>query len=196
MKFYNTIARFTGTQKNITQNSTIPERVPHAEKYNTKLHNTRARSKRRKIQHKISQYHSALHMQKIYTTTLHKFHNNRSLIQQENIRRLLTSSNTRLLSTFLSKKKQFHTRRKIQHAYNMSIQHAYNTEFIQHVKYNLSWDFLAQIQRHCAVPRVKVQKGTTEIGRTSSLIRHMYILIYIVMRTNLYIVMHTSRIIF
>ena len=28
------------TQKNISQNSTIPERAPHAEKYNTKLHNT------------------------------------------------------------------------------------------------------------------------------------------------------------
>ena len=32
------------TLKKITQNSTIPERGPHAEKYNPKLHNTIARS--------------------------------------------------------------------------------------------------------------------------------------------------------
>ena len=34
-------------------------------------------------------------------------------------------------------KRQFHTRRKIQHAYNTFIQHSYNTKFIQHGKYNL-----------------------------------------------------------
>ena len=35
-------------RKYITQNSTIPERVPHTEKYNTKFHNTRARYTRGK----------------------------------------------------------------------------------------------------------------------------------------------------
>ena len=47
--------------------------------------------------------------------------------------------------------------------------------------------------RHCAVLCVKVEKGTTEIGNTSSIIRHMYILIYIVIITNGYIVMYTSK---
>ena len=46
---------------------------------------------------------------------------------------------------------------------------------------------------HCSVLFVKVQKGTTEIRKTSSLIRHKYILVYIVIRTNRYIVIHASR---
>ena len=44
-----------------------------------------------------------------------------------------------------------------------------------------------------AVTGIKVQKGTTEIGKTSSLIRHMYKLIYMVIRTNRYIIMHAPR---
>ena len=49
--------------KNITQNSTIPERVPHADKYNKKFHNTRARSTRSEKYNKISQYKSKFHAQ-------------------------------------------------------------------------------------------------------------------------------------
>ena len=33
--------------KNITQKSTVPKQVPHADKYNRKFHNTSARSTRR-----------------------------------------------------------------------------------------------------------------------------------------------------
>ena len=54
-------------------------------------------------------------------------------------------------------------------------------------------EFWVFFQRHCAIPSVKVHKGTTKIGETSSLIRHMYIFICIVIITNRYIVMHTSR---
>ena len=118
------------------------------------------------------------------------------LIQYANVRNMLTSSKTRLLSKKRKRKSlkiQFHTRRKIQHTYNTFIQHAYNTIFIQHVKYNLRWSFWEQVYRHCAVPRIKVLKGTTKIGKTSSLIRHMYILIYFVLRTSRYILMHAFR---
>ena len=38
-----------------------------------------------------------------------------------------------------------------------------------------------------------MQKGTIKIGETSSLIRNMYISIYIVIRTNQYIVIHALR---
>ena len=40
--------------------------------------------------------------------------------------------------------------------------------------------------RHCAVTRVKVQKGTTKIVETSSLIRHMYMVEHIIK-------IHTTR---
>ena len=51
-------------QKNITHSSTIPDRITDAVKNNTKFHNTRARSTRRKIEYKIPQYQSAFHTQK------------------------------------------------------------------------------------------------------------------------------------
>ena len=70
---------------------------------------------------------------------------------------------------------------------------SYKAKFIQHKKYNIRWAFCARVQRHCAVPIIKVKKGTNVIWEISSLIRHMYILRYIVIRTNQYIVMHNSR---
>ena len=73
----------------------------------------------------------------------------------------------------------------------MLLQHAYNKKFIQHEKYNIRWAFRAQVQRHYAVPRVKVQKGTTKIGEASSLIMYMHILGYISIRTNQNIVIST-----
>ena len=51
-------------EENIIPNSIIPERVPHAIKYNTKFHNTRGRFTCRNIIHKITQYQSVFHMQK------------------------------------------------------------------------------------------------------------------------------------
>ena len=53
--------------------------------------------------------------------------------------------------------------------------------------------FWAQVYRHCAVICAKVQKVTTKIGETSSLINHIYIMRYIVIWTNWYIVMHAPR---
>ena len=60
------------------------------------------------------------------------------------------------------------------------IQHTYKTKYIQHEKYNIRWEFWGWVWRHCAVPHVKVQEGTTKIRRTSSLIRNMYLVRYIV----------------
>ena len=67
-------------------------------------------------------------------------------------------------------------------------------KFILNEKYNIRWEFWVRFSSHCAVPCVKVQKSTTKIGETSSLIRHMYILEYIVIRSNQYLVMHDSRV--
>ena len=45
---------------------------------------------------------------------------------------------------------------------------------------------MAQVYRHCAVPHVKVKKVTAKIEETSSLIRNVYVVGYIVK-------IHTTR---
>ena len=52
------------------------------------------------------------------------------------------------------------------------------------------WDW---VQRHFDVTHIKVQKGSTEIGEPSSLIRNFLILRYIVIRTKQYVVMYDLR---
>ena len=79
---------------------------------------------------------------------------------------------------------------KIKQRHNTFIQHAYNTKFIQHKIYNIKLEFWTRVQRNCGIPRVKVKKGTTKIRETLSLIRHMYILKYIVIRTKKYILIN------
>ena len=60
--------------ENITQNYTILEQVPFAKKYNTNFHNTWARSTGGKYMTKNPQYQSALHTQKDITQYQSEFH--------------------------------------------------------------------------------------------------------------------------
>ena len=71
-----------------------------------------------------------------------------TLIHQANVAKMLIPTDTRFSLSFLKAqiiklKIQFHTRQKIQHAYNIFLQHAYNKTFIQHKKYNIRWTFLS-----------------------------------------------------
>ena len=95
---------------------------------------------------------------------------------------MLASSDTRFVLSFKK-----HEKKKLKKG-NFIQRKIHTTRKIQHKVGVLGAGLEALKFSH-----VKVQKGTTKIGETSSLIRHMYMLRYIVIRTNQYIVMHALR---